>query len=226
MYFSLPHLAAMVLVRHTPYYYLRSFQKIASHGSYNEMLLTTNKRWNYFITLPPATREDAVVALVACRRAGVIARIVIDVVVVVFSSSVVSVLVRRNHHRCLVRCHQRPRPSQSSSLLPSFLSIAPFHQRVAIVVIDVIILHAVAINAIVVDAVTRCTVTIVVAEAVVSVDVRRTVAIVVYAVTRRAIAIIVDNGKTPAHWQRQRRHCDEGNNAIVTTAKTPAHRQR
>ena len=49
----------MLLVRHVPYYYLRSFQKIASHGSYNEMLLTTNKRWNYVITLPPAAREDA-----------------------------------------------------------------------------------------------------------------------------------------------------------------------
>jgi len=41
-----------------PYYYLSSFQKIASHGLYDEMLLTTNKKWNYFITLPPAARED------------------------------------------------------------------------------------------------------------------------------------------------------------------------
>ena len=37
--------------------------KIASHGSYNEMLLTTNKRWNYVITLPPAAREDALLVL-------------------------------------------------------------------------------------------------------------------------------------------------------------------
>jgi hypothetical protein len=52
-----------------------------------------------------------------------------------------------------------------------------------------------------------------------------TVAIVVDAVARRTVAIIIDNGKTPAHQQWQRRHCDEGNNAITMTAKTPAHRQ-
>jgi hypothetical protein len=35
----------MMLARHVPCYYLRSFQNIASHGSYYEMmLLTTNKR--------------------------------------------------------------------------------------------------------------------------------------------------------------------------------------
>jgi hypothetical protein len=53
----------MLLVRHVPYYYLGSFQKIACHGSYDEMFLTTNKRWNYFITLPPAAREDALLVL-------------------------------------------------------------------------------------------------------------------------------------------------------------------
>ena len=53
----------MLLVRHIPYYYLRSFQKLARHGSFDEMLLTTNKRWKYFITLPPATREDALLVL-------------------------------------------------------------------------------------------------------------------------------------------------------------------
>ncbi len=59
-YFMLLHLATMMLARHVPCCYLRSFQKIASHGSYDEMmLLTTKKQWNYFITLPPATREDA-----------------------------------------------------------------------------------------------------------------------------------------------------------------------
>ena len=109
----------MLLVRHIPYYYLRSFQKIASHESYDEMLLTTNKRWNNFITLSPAAREDAllvslpspqcagiftvaaigIVALVARRRAGVVARVVI-IVVVVALSGVVNVVVCRNHHRC------------------------------------------------------------------------------------------------------------------------------
>ena len=65
-----------------------------------------------------------------------------------------------------------------------------------------------------------------VALAVVRVDFRRTVAIVVNAVARRAIAIIVDNGKTPVHRQQQRRHHVEGNNAIAMTVKTPAHWQR
>jgi hypothetical protein len=41
-----------------------------------------------------------------------------------------------------------------------------------------------------------------------------------------AIAIIINNGKTPAHRQRQQRHRNEGNNTIATTAKTPAHRQQ
>jgi phosphosulfolactate phosphohydrolase-like enzyme len=75
---------------------------------------------------------------------------------------------------------------------------------VAIIIVDVVIRRAVAVI----------------------VDVRCTVAIVVDAVARRAITIIVVNGKTPAHWQRQQRHRDEGNNAIATTAKTPAHLQR
>ena len=60
--------------------------------------------------------------------------------------------------------------------------------------------------------------------AVVRGDVLRTVAIVVDAVTHRAITIIINNGKTPVHRQRQQRHRDEGNNAIATTVKTPAHR--
>ena len=38
--FIVLHLATIMLVRHVPCYYLCPFQKIASHGSYNEMLLT------------------------------------------------------------------------------------------------------------------------------------------------------------------------------------------
>jgi len=131
MYLILPHLAAILLVRHVPYYYLRSFQKIASHGSYDEMLLTTNKRWNYYITLPPATREDMIVALVACRRAGIIARVVI---VVVVSSGVVNVLVRHNRRHCPRRCCHRccqcccalqSLPLSSVTPLPSTSSLLP-----------------------------------------------------------------------------------------------------
>ena len=132
----------MVLVRHVSYYYLRSFQKIASHGSYDEMLLTTNKRWNYFIILPPAAREVALpasspsqqcagvfavvasVALVARRRAGVVARVVI-VVAVVVSSAVGNVVVHRNHRRCHRRCRKCCRPLQSLPLSSSLSSIAP-----------------------------------------------------------------------------------------------------
>jgi hypothetical protein len=40
------------------------------------------------------------------------------------------------------------------------------------------------------------------------------------------VTIIVGNGKTPAHRQRQRHHRNEGNNTISTKAKMPAHRQR
>ena len=65
-----------------------------------------------------------------------------------------------------------------------------------------------------------------VALAVVRVDVHRTVAIVIDDVARRAVTIIVDNGKTPALWQWQRRHCNKGNNAITTTVKMPAHQQQ
>jgi hypothetical protein len=127
----LPHPCVTLMVRYVSYYYLRSFQKIASYGSYDEMLLTTNERWNYFITLPPATREDAlpvslllpmprhhcrqctgifaivaiaIVALIACHRADVVARVVIVVVVVVVVvvvlSGFVNVVVRCNHHCC------------------------------------------------------------------------------------------------------------------------------
>ena len=118
----------MLLVRHVPYYYLRSFPKIASHGSYDEMLLTTNK--GGVILLPcPLPRETmrcqcrAIVALVARCRAGVIARIVIFVIVVacpVSSTSssvaivvlvavvVVNIVIHRNHRRC---CHCCCRPS-------------------------------------------------------------------------------------------------------------------
>ena len=49
---------------------------------------------------------------------------------------------------------------------------------------------------------------------------RRAVAVIVDFVARCAVAIIVDNGKTPVHRQRQQRHRDEGNNAIATTAKS------
>ena len=75
----------MLLVRHVPYYYLCSFQKIASHGSYDEMLLTLNKRKNYFNTLRPAMREEAIVALFALRRTSVVACVVIVIIVVVLS---------------------------------------------------------------------------------------------------------------------------------------------
>ncbi len=99
-YFILLHLATMMLARHVPCYYLRSFQKNASHGSYDEMLLTTNERWNYFITLPPAARENVlpvssqspmhrrlrdnvIIAVVVVNRAVAINVIVVVIVVVV-----------------------------------------------------------------------------------------------------------------------------------------------
>jgi hypothetical protein len=40
------------------------------------------------------------------------------------------------------------------------------------------------------------------------------------------VAIIINNGKMPAHRQRQQRHRYKGNNAIAMTAKRPAHRQQ
>ncbi len=74
----------MKLVRHVPCYYLYLFQKIASHGSYDEMLLTTNKRWNYFITLPPAAREDALpVSLPSPMRRRLCGNVIVAVVVIV-----------------------------------------------------------------------------------------------------------------------------------------------
>jgi len=82
------------------------------------------------------------------------------------------------------------------------LSPKPF--SVAIVIVDVVIRRAVAII----------------------VDVCCTVAIVVDAVARRAVTIIDNNGKTPAHRQWQRRHCNKGNNAIAMAAKTPTHWQQ
>jgi hypothetical protein len=73
-----------------------------------------------------------------------------------------------------------PLPS-TSSLLPDtsspLLSLKPL--SVTIVIIDIVICHTVAII----------------------VDVCCTVAIVVDAVARRAVTIIEDNSKTPAHWQ-------------------------
>jgi hypothetical protein len=140
------------MVRCVPYYYLHSFQKIASLGSYDEILLTTNKRWNYFIILPPAAREDVlpvlslspmcrrcchrcasvfavvaieIVALVARRRAGVVACAVIIVVGVVVLSGVVNVVIRRNRPGCCHRCCQRCHPSQSLPLSLSLSSIIP-----------------------------------------------------------------------------------------------------
>ncbi len=116
------------------------------------MLLTTNKRWNYFITLPPAAREDAlpvsppslmhrhccrqcagvfavvaiaIVVLVAHCRAGVVARVIIVVVGVIILSGVINVVIRRNRRCCRRRCRQLCRPSQSSPLLLSLSSIAP-----------------------------------------------------------------------------------------------------
>jgi hypothetical protein len=140
------------MVRYFPYYYLCSFQKIASHGSYDEMLMTTNKRWNYFITLPPAVREDAlpvsspspmhrrhcrrctgvfaivviaIVALVARRRAGVVAHVVIVVVGIVVSCGVINVVVRHNRRRRRHQCRQRCHPSKLSPLLSLLSSIVP-----------------------------------------------------------------------------------------------------
>jgi hypothetical protein len=49
------------------------------------------------------------------------------------------------------------------------------------------------------------------------------VVVVVAADACRTVAIVVDNGKTPEHRRRQRCHRNEGNSAIATTAKTPAH---
>ena len=57
-------------------------------------------------------------------------------------------------------------------------------------------------------------------------EVRRVVEIIVGIVARHTVAIIVDNGKTPTHWQWQQRHRDKGNNTIVTTAETPVHQQQ
>ena len=90
--------------------------------------------------------------------------------------------------------------------------IVAIHRAVAIVIVDVVILRcAVAINIIVVArrialpslSLKPLSVLMFVTLAIVRVDVRRTVAIVVDAVAPRAIAIIVNNGKTPVHWQRQ-----------------------
>jgi hypothetical protein len=70
----------------------------------------------------------------------------------------------------------------------------------AIVIVDVVIRRAVAII----------------------VYVHRTVAIVVDAVAHCAVAIIVDNGKMPAHWQRQQHH--RSNDTITTRAATQGQR--
>jgi hypothetical protein len=69
--------------------------------------------------------------------------------------------------------------------------------------------HCRTINIIVIDFVILCT-----------------ISIVVIVIARRAVAIIFNNGKMPAHWQRQRHHCNKGNNAIATMAKTPVHWQQ
>jgi hypothetical protein len=82
------------------------------------------------------------------------------------------------------------------------------------IVVDFVARRAVAI---VVDVVVRRAFTIIV-----DVIARRVVAIIIDFVTRCAVAIIVNNRKTPAHRQWQRRHRDEGNNAIAMTAKSVA----
>jgi hypothetical protein len=103
--------------------------------------------------------------------------------------------------------------------------------RVVMVIVVVVAAVARRAVAVVVDVVVHRAIAIIVVDFVVS----RVVWIVVFVVARRAIvvvvalcavAIIVDNGKTPAHRHRQRRHHDKGNNAIATTAKTPAHQRR
>jgi hypothetical protein len=73
-----------------------------------------------------------------------------------------------------------------------------------------------------------------VALAVVRVDVRHTVTIVVDAVSRCAVAIIVDNGKTPAlramavapSRRGQQRHRDDVEDACASAAMTPSQRGR
>jgi hypothetical protein len=113
-YFILLHLTTMMLARHVPCCYLRSFQKNVSHGSDDEMmLLTTNKRWNYFTTLPPAIREDslpvsslspmrrhlrdnvilAVVVVVVVVNRAVAINVVIVVVVVVIHCAIAVVVI-------------------------------------------------------------------------------------------------------------------------------------
>jgi hypothetical protein len=97
-------------------------------------------------------------------------------------------------------------PSQLSSTLSpvasSQLSSTSFPRHAVAIIVDVVLRRAFTI--------------------IVDVVARHAVAIIVDFVTRCAVAIIVDNGKTPAHRQRQRRHRDEGNNAIATTAKSVA----
>jgi hypothetical protein len=99
-------------------------------------------------------------------------------------------------------------------------------RRALAIVFDVVVRHAFAI---IVDIVARRAVAIVIDVVVccafaIIVDVlaRRAVAIIIDFVACRAVAIIVGNSKTPAHWRWQRCHRDEGNNAIVTTAKSVA----
>jgi hypothetical protein len=123
-----------------------------------------------FFFLPPAAREEvlpvslplpmhrrrcrrcgvaiaivpiAIVALIACRIAGVIARIVIFVIIVVVSSGDVNVFVRCNPHR----------PLQSSSFSLSLLSTLSSITIISVVVVVVVVHHSVAINVLVVVAI-------------------------------------------------------------------------
>jgi hypothetical protein len=99
------------------------------------------------------------------------------------------------------------------------------HCVVMVVAIVVVVVARRAI-AVVVDVVVRCTIAIIVLDFVVHCVVWIVIFVVAHraiivVVTLCAVAIIVNNGKTPVHRQWQQRHHDEGNNAIVTTAKTP-----
>ena len=124
----------MMLARHVPCYYLRSFQKNASHGSYDEMLLTTNKRWNYFITLPPAGREDALPVsspspMRRRLRDNVIVAVVV-VVVVVNRAVAINVMVVVVVVVVVVHC-----------AIAVVVLVVAVHRAVAIVVVDVVQNH-------------------------------------------------------------------------------------
>jgi len=152
----------------------------------------------------------AIVVVVVVHHTVAINVVVIAVVVVVHPTIIVIVVVVVVYRAVAIIAApivvvRRAMPSTSLSLpvasSPSLLSTS---LSITIIFVNVVIRPAVAII----------------------VDIQRTVTIVVNAVARRALTIIVDNSKTPAHRQWQQRHRDEGNNAIVTTVKTPVHQRQ